>query len=206
MIPDRLKRLGRIVVTTAVLLGLWQIAYHVTGERRFLLPSPAQTLDVLMEKHATILHHAGVTIAEILLGLGLGCLLGVGTALLLASFRPVRRWLMPVLVVSQAIPVFAIAPLLVLWLGYGLGSKVAMATLIIYFPVTAAFFDGLRRTEPGWMDLARVMAAAGSPCFATYACRPPCPPLRRACGWRQRWHPSAPWWANGWGRPPVSAT
>jgi len=62
-----------------------------------------------------------------------------------------------VLVVSQAIPVFAIAPLLVLWLGYGLGSKIAMATLIIYFPVTAAFFDGLRRTEPGWLDLAQVM-------------------------------------------------
>lgn len=64
---------------------------------------------------------------------------------------------MPLLVVSQAIPVFALAPVLVLWLGYGLASKVAMATLIIYFPVTAAFFDGLRRTEPGWLDLAKTM-------------------------------------------------
>ena len=64
---------------------------------------------------------------------------------------------MPILVISQAIPVFALAPVLVLWLGYGLASKVAMATLIIYFPVTAAFFDGLRRTEPGWLDLARTM-------------------------------------------------
>ncbi|EKV30899.1 Hydroxymethylpyrimidine ABC transporter, transmembrane component [Caenispirillum salinarum AK4] len=164
MSRDGLQRLGRTVVTVAVLLGLWQIAFHLTGERRFLLPSPAQTLEVLVERHVQILEHAGVTFAEILLGLGLGCVLGVGTALLLASFRPVRRWLMPVLVVSQAIPVFAIAPLLVLWLGYGLGSKVAMATLIIYFPVTAAFFDGLRRTDPGWMDLARVM---GGGRFAT---------------------------------------
>jgi putative hydroxymethylpyrimidine transport system permease protein len=55
--------------------------------------------------------------------------------------------------------VFALAPLLVLWLGYGLGSKVAMATLIIYFPVASAFLDGLRRTEPGWLDQARVMNA-----------------------------------------------
>jgi putative hydroxymethylpyrimidine transport system permease protein len=67
---------------------------------------------------------------------------------------------MPVLVVSQAVPVFALAPLLVLWFGYGIGSKVAMATLIIYFPVTASFFDGLRRTDPGWLDLAQTMGAS----------------------------------------------
>ena len=67
---------------------------------------------------------------------------------------------MPLLVVSQALPVFALAPLLVLWLGYGMASKVAMAVLIIYFPVTAAFLDGLRRTEPGWLELARTMNAS----------------------------------------------
>jgi putative hydroxymethylpyrimidine transport system permease protein len=67
---------------------------------------------------------------------------------------------LPVLIASQAVPVFAIAPLLVLWLGYGMGSKIAMATLIIYFPVTANFYDGLRHTPPGWLDLARVMAPA----------------------------------------------
>jgi putative hydroxymethylpyrimidine transport system permease protein len=62
-------------------------------------------------------------------------------------------------VISQAVPVFALAPLLVLWLGYGMASKVAMATLIIYFPVTTAFHDGLRRTDRGWLDLARTMNA-----------------------------------------------
>ena len=73
--------------------------------------------------------------------------------------RPARLWLLPVLVASQAVPVFALAPILVLWLGYGIASKVAMATLIIYFPVAANFYDGLRRTEPGWLDLARAMGA-----------------------------------------------
>ena len=57
-------------------------------------------------------------------------------------------------------PVFALAPLLVLWLGFGLASKVLMAVLVIFFPVTAAFYDGLRRTEPGWLDLARTMGAS----------------------------------------------
>ncbi|MHA1566556.1 MAG: ABC transporter permease, partial [Alphaproteobacteria bacterium] len=79
--------------------------------------------------------------------------------ILMAYLRPARAWLMPVLVVSQAIPVFALAPILVLWFGYGLAPKVVMATLIIYFPVTAAFHDGLRRTDPGWLDLAQTMGA-----------------------------------------------
>jgi putative hydroxymethylpyrimidine transport system permease protein len=79
---------------------------------------------------------------------------------MMAYFRQARSWLLPVLVVSQAIPVFALAPVLVLWFGYGIAPKVAMATLIIYFPVTAAFYDGLRRTEPGWIDLAQTMGAS----------------------------------------------
>jgi putative hydroxymethylpyrimidine transport system permease protein len=107
-----------------------------------------------------ILGHAARTAGEILLGLVLGTGLGSTSALLMTYFRPARLWLLPVLVVSQAIPVFALAPLLVLWFGYGIGSKVAMATLIIFFPVTAAFYDGLRRTEPGWLDLAQTMNAS----------------------------------------------
>jgi putative hydroxymethylpyrimidine transport system permease protein len=76
-----------------------------------------------------------------------------------APLPPLQPWLLPLLVLGQTIPVFALAPLLVLWFGYGLASKVVMATLIIYFPVAAALFDGLRRTEPGWLDLARTMGA-----------------------------------------------
>jgi putative hydroxymethylpyrimidine transport system permease protein len=76
-------------------------------------------------------------------------------------FSPlIQRWLMPLLLLSQAIPVFALAPLLVLWFGFGMASKVVMAVLVIFFPVTAAFSDGLRRTDRGWLDLARTMDAS----------------------------------------------
>lgn len=149
----------RPLVILAGLLAAWQALVLATGVEHYILPGPARVLRALSSHWASLLDHAAVTAAEILLGLGLGTALGVVSALIIASFRPARRWLLPVLVISQAIPVFALAPLLVLWLGYGLASKVAMATLIIYFPVTAAFFDGLRRTEPGWLDLARTMGA-----------------------------------------------
>ncbi|MEJ0097348.1 MAG: ABC transporter permease subunit [Bauldia sp.] len=73
---------------------------------------------------------------------------------------PTRRLLLPVLVVSQAIPVFAIAPLLALWFGFGLASKIVMATIAIFFPVTSAFADGLSRTDAGLLDLARLYRAS----------------------------------------------
>ncbi|KAA5604878.1 ABC transporter permease [Roseospira marina] len=154
-----MKGLVRGVVTVAGLLALWHLAYVMNGRRSYLLPSPEQTARTAIERFDTLVHHALVTYGEILLGLGLGTALGVASALALVSWAPVRRWLLPVLVVSQAVPVFALAPLLVLWLGYGLASKVAMATLIIYFPVASAFLDGLRRTDPLWLEQARVMNA-----------------------------------------------
>jgi putative hydroxymethylpyrimidine transport system permease protein len=153
-------RVFRPVVTAVVLIAAWQALVWGTGVPRFILPDPARVAVALYERAGTIGFHALFTIGEILGGLALGIVLGAVTALTLSYFRPARRWLMPVLVFSQAIPVFALAPLLVLWMGYGMASKIAMATLIIYFPVTSAFFDGLRRTEPGWLDLARTMGGS----------------------------------------------
>jgi putative hydroxymethylpyrimidine transport system permease protein len=83
----------------------------------------------------------------------------VAAALLMTLSAGLRRWLLPVLLLSQAVPVFALAPLLVLWLGFGIASKVAMAALVIFFPVMSAFHDGLRRVPQGWLDLARTMGA-----------------------------------------------
>ena len=152
----------RGLVTLAGLLALWQLVVWLGELPPYLLPGPAQVAETWLARIGYLLPHALTTALEILAGLALGTVLGVLSALLIGQFRPARRWLLPLLVVSQAIPVFALAPLLVLWFGYGLASKIVMATLIIYFPVAANFLDGLRRTEPGWLDLARTMTA-GSP-------------------------------------------
>ncbi len=150
----------RPIVIFLCLIGAWQALVWLTGVEPFILPGPDRVAVALVERWPSLLRHAGITIVEILLGLALGVVLGCASAIVISALRPARRWLLPVLVVSQAIPVFALAPILVLWLGYGLASKVAMATLIIYFPVTTAFFDGLRRTDPGWLDLARTMGGS----------------------------------------------
>jgi putative hydroxymethylpyrimidine transport system permease protein len=149
----------RPLLVVAGLLLLWQAVVWLTGVPAFLLPPPTAVARTLVSSAPLLLDQAQVTLLEILLGLLGGVVIGGTSALLMALVPPVQPWLLPILVLGQTIPVFALAPLLVLWFGYGLASKVVMAILIIYFPVTAALFDGLRRTEPGWLDLARTMGA-----------------------------------------------
>ncbi len=155
-----MKGLWQGLLTLAGLLLVWQLVVTLGELPPYILPDPWAVAASLWRNAGSLLGHAGVTALEIMLGMLLGTLLGCGSALALGYSRRSRHWLLPVLIASQAIPVFAIAPLLVLWLGYGLASKIAMATLIIYFPVTANFYDGLRHTPSGWLDLARVMAPA----------------------------------------------
>jgi len=147
-------------ITTAGLLLVWQLVVWVSAVPYYILPAPWDVLGAWWTNAGLLLEHALVTIVEIVVGLILGLMLGIASALTLTYFRPLRRWMLPVLVVSQALPVFALAPLLVLWLGYGLASKIAMAVLIIYFPVTTACYDGLRHTPQRWLDLAATMDAS----------------------------------------------
>ena len=130
-----------------------------TDVPHFILPSPIRVAEALWSNLELIVEHAGITIAEVIIGLMIGSLLGAATAIQLMMSPLARRFVLPVLVFSQAVPVFALAPILTLWLGYGLASKIAMAVLIIYFPVASNFFDGLRRTDSGLLDLAQVMGA-----------------------------------------------
>jgi putative hydroxymethylpyrimidine transport system permease protein len=150
----------RPFLIAAVLLLVWEAGTRLGDVPFYMLPPPSRVAVALVENAALLLANAGITLAEILLGMALGTVLGCLSGLTLAYFAAARRLLLPVLIVSQAIPVFALAPILVLWLGFGLASKIVMAALVIYFPIASAFYDGLRRTERGWLELARTMSAS----------------------------------------------
>ena len=132
----------------------------LTSIEHYILPSPNRVLIALNQNYGILYKHSVITFSEIILGLILGVGLGFFSALLMGYYKLARDWLMPIVVISQAIPVFALAPILVLWIGYGLASKVAMATIIIYFPVTAALLDGLIRTNKEQIYLAKIMGAS----------------------------------------------
>ncbi len=150
----------RVLLVLSGLLILWHVLVEITSVPPYILPGPLSVAEIFISRFPTLIQHAGYTLSEILLGFFIGAFFGCGSALALATAKPLRLWLTPVLVITQSLPVFALAPILVLWLGYGLPSKVAMAVLIIYFPITAAFYDGLRRTPRDWQDLATVMNAS----------------------------------------------
>lgn len=148
-----------IVLSAAFAIGLWQAVVSVTGVPPFILPSPGKVLDTLVSSRELIAGHAMITMTEVVAGLIAGSALGFATALHLMVSPTARKLLMPIMVFSQAIPVFALAPVLTLWLGYGIWSKIVMTILIIYFPVASSFLDGLQRVEPGYLDLSRTMRA-----------------------------------------------
>ena len=150
----------RVIISLIVMVIIWQCITWLTDTPHYILPSPLRVISSLWVNHLLLLEHLSITVLEICLGLVFGTVFGFISALSLMWSSTIRRWLLPLLVISQAIPVFAIAPLLVLWLGYGVTSKVAMATLIIYFPVAATLYDGLRRTNIGWLELAKTMGAS----------------------------------------------
>jgi putative hydroxymethylpyrimidine transport system permease protein len=144
---------------TLALLAFWWAAVAWFAPPPFILPGPGRVLFALYSQFEFLLTHGAITLLEIVLGLIAGTVLGLFTALLAVLFPLAGRAILPIISTSQALPVFAIAPLLVIWFGLGLGSKIAMATLIIYFPVTSALIDGLERTERGLVELGRLYGA-----------------------------------------------
>lgn len=140
-------------------LALWQGIIWLAGLPPFLLPSPIAVAEALWLNRAEIAGAALFTGTEVLLGFLIGAGLGMVLAILMASSRRISETLHPLLTFSQTIPVFALAPILTLWFGYGMQPKIAMTVLIVFFPVATAFLDGLTRTPQAALDLAQVMNA-----------------------------------------------
>lgn len=146
-------------ILAAGLVVLWQLLVLFTAVPPYILPGPLPVAKALVTHLAVLGPHLATTLTEIVLGLLIGTMLGSSTALAMIVSPLLKRWMLPILVISQAIPVFALAPVLVLWFGYGMASKIAMAVLIIFFPVTASFYAGMQRTDPDLLELARIMGA-----------------------------------------------
>lgn len=134
------------------LLAAWQGLAWLFDPPRYILPAPLDVMAAFARVPGYLFSNTLVTLGEIVAGLAAGTVLGVLTALTVVALPRVGRSVWPMVLVLQAFPVFAIAPVLVLWFGFGMGSKVVMTTLIIFFPVASAFADGLRRIDPDILD------------------------------------------------------
>jgi len=142
------------------LVGAWELAARwdllagALNIEPFLIPAPSEIATALWEDRELLAADAWVTLGEVVLGFGLAAVAGVLFAVPLHLSRPLRQALYPLLVASQTVPIIVVAPILVVWFGFGIGPKLAIIALICFFPITVNTLDGLRSVDP---DLAKMM-------------------------------------------------
>ncbi len=156
----RLAGYGPALVLTLALLALWELyvrADHVSVQ---LLPSPTAIVQALFNNWSIIYDNTLQTLLETVLGLTLAAVLGLLLAITLDISSWVRRAVYPVLITSQTIPIIALAPLLLIWIGYDIRPKLIVVTLYCFFPIAVATVDGLASAEPELIKLLHSMRLA----------------------------------------------
>ena len=147
-------------LVVAVLLGAWELAAQwdliadALGIEPFLVPAPSDIADSLWNDRSLLADNAWVTIQEVVLGFAIAAVVGFAFAVVLHLSPVLRRAFYPLLVASQTVPIIAVAPILVVWFGFGIGPKLAIIALVCFFPITVNTLDGLRSVDP---ELPRMM-------------------------------------------------
>jgi len=147
-----LSALGFVVV----LVG-WQLAVMIGGYPEIILPSPLAVAVDVFARRALLAEHSLITVWTILAGFGLSIVIGVPIALAIAFSPVLGRVLMPLLVVSNSVPKIAIAPLLLIWFGFGFKVNIVLAVLVAVFPIVINTVLGLRGLDPDLVRLGRIM-------------------------------------------------
>jgi NitT/TauT family transport system permease protein len=161
-IPSHARNLLPIGLSLGLGLIAWDLAARFSGLPAFMLPSPAQVWQRTAQALAdgSLLYHSGITLVEILLGMVLGVGFALGLGYMLARSRRLERVLSPYIIASQAIPIVAIAPLLVIWFKTGILSKVLICALVVFFPVLVNTIVGVRSVPEDLRDLMRSLKAS----------------------------------------------
>ena len=147
------------ILTFAGLVGLWHLATIAFGWQEFLVPNPVDVSRALWDARGELPDHTLATFLETLEGYALAIGVGVPLAVLIAYSRLLERTIYPVLLAINAVPKIAIAPILVLWMGFGAGPKIVMVFLVCFFPIVLATATGLQATPPEFSELVRSLSA-----------------------------------------------
>ncbi len=147
------------VFAIAAILIIWQVLSYSGAVPKFMLPSPKEVVKAFVGDFPLLMFHAKTTLAEAFLGLASGILLGFLVAVAMDRFELAYKAIYPVLVITQTIPTVAIAPLLVLWLGYGILPKITLIIITSFFPITIGLLDGFRNVDKDSLNLLKAMGA-----------------------------------------------
>jgi NitT/TauT family transport system permease protein len=156
-----LRRIAEGLLSLAVFLVAWKLLTVVTGTPEYILPAP----EAVAARGARAIgsgllwDHTTATLAEVVLGFGLGAVTAIGVGIALGKSLVIERVLSPYIVAAQAVPVLALAPLLDIWFGGGLFSRVLVCALIVFFPIAIATMVGVRSADPLLHEMLRSLGA-----------------------------------------------
>ncbi|MGN0311533.1 MAG: ABC transporter permease [Lachnospiraceae bacterium] len=147
------------VLVIAVLIIIWQMVCNAGIIPGYMLPSPVQVGKAFVSDLPLLMEHTRVTLIEAFLGMGVGVLLGFVVAVLMDAFPLIYKGFYPIVIITQTIPTIAIAPLLVLWMGYDMAPKVTLVVITSFFPITVGLLEGLKSADTDTMNLLKCMGA-----------------------------------------------
>ncbi len=147
------------LVSLAVLISVWLFVTEKEIIARYMLPAPTEVAEALIKELPILMQHAAVTVQEALYGLIIGIGLAFVIAVLMDSLAFVRAALYPILVISQTIPTIAIAPLLILWMGFDMAPKITLVVLTTFFPIAVSLLDGFQSADRDEVNLLKSMGA-----------------------------------------------
>jgi ABC-type nitrate/sulfonate/bicarbonate transport system permease component len=157
-------RFGSLVLPVigmlVLIIGGWALYVHISGVNPVIVPGPDRVAKAWWNNRSTLGSDLLVTLKEIVYGFVAGFIIGVLAGTGIVYSRILERMLYPVVIASQVIPIFAIAPLLIIWFGFGIAPKVIIAALIVFFPITVNMVEGLRSADQGIIDVMRSYGAS----------------------------------------------
>lgn len=159
----RVRRMVRWLgpaLLVAALIAVWQGVVVFFDIPAWKLPAPSAIAAELVVSRALYLKHTWVTLMEVMLGFGAALATGVLLATLIAYYRTLQRAVYPLVIASQTIPIIVIAPLLLIWVGYGIAPKIIVVILIAFFPITVNTVDGLRSVDTDMVNMMRTLGAS----------------------------------------------
>ncbi len=154
---------GRWLAPMAIVvlvLGIWELCVRLFDIKAWLLPSPSAIATALVQDAGLLARHSWVTLEEVIVGFVVALICGVSLGVGIALSRTVERSLYPFVIASQTIPIIVIAPLLLIWFGYGLTPKIIVVALIAFFPLAVNTVDGLKSVDPDTVNLLRTLGAS----------------------------------------------
>jgi len=163
--PGRFRTAVPSIVLLLVIFGIWQLYVSLNHVNEVILPSPWEVLKSLATNKSLLATNLAVTGEEIIIGFLVGSAAGIILGILITYSKILELALFPLVIASQVIPVFAIAPLLIIWFGFGITPKVLIAALIVFFPICVNQVEGLRSADQGAVDLIRSYGASEARVF-----------------------------------------